>query len=64
MKENLLLKEKDSFASSTVTQSKKYFATFPNGIKIKITKEYADKILWLQKIIREQRAKVKSYDKS
>lgn len=55
MKKNLQLKEKDSFASSTETQSKKYFAIFPNGIEIEITKEYADKILWLQKIIREQR---------
>lgn len=38
----------------------KYFAIFPNGIEIEITKEYADKILRLQKIIREQRAKVKN----
>lgn len=50
----------NSSVSSTVTLRKKYFATFPNGIKIEITKEYADKILWLQKIIREQRAKVKN----
>lgn len=64
MKEDLLLKENDFSASSTEKQSKKYFATFPNGIKIEIKKEYADKILWLQKIIREQRANVKSYDKS
>lgn len=58
-------KNKDnSSASSTVTPRKKYYASFPNGIKIEISKEYADKILWLQKIIREQRAKVLSYDKS
>lgn len=50
----------NSSVSSTVTLRKKYFATFPNGIKIEITKEYAEKILWLQKIIREQRAKVKN----
>lgn len=54
----------NSSASSTVTPRQKYYASFPNGIKIEISKEYADKILWLQKIIREQRAKVKSYDKS
>lgn len=54
----------NSSVSSTLTSRKKYFATFPNGIKIEITKEYAEKILRLQKIIREQRATVKSYDKS
>lgn len=60
MKNSSLNTTKDT----SVKRIKKYYASFPNGIKIEITKEYAEKILWFQKIFREQRAKVKSYGQS
>ena len=37
--------------------TKKYTASFPNGYKFEISEEYAKKILWLQRVIREQRSR-------